>query len=102
MKQSWESEWFKSTLSDPACFHGTLFLSAAHKALLTGSENSLPMECFQHKGEVIRIIKTRLSDPKKRVMDGTIAAIACLAAFEVSRFAFLPKSDCYTMQNVII
>jgi hypothetical protein len=89
MKQTWESEWFRNALSDSACFHGTLFLSAAHKALLTGTEDSLPVECFQHKGEVIRIINERLSDPKRRVTDGTIAAIACLAAFEVSFFSTL-------------
>jgi hypothetical protein len=87
MKQTWESEWFKNALSDPACFYSTLFLSAAHKALLTGTEDPLPVECFQHKGEVIRIINERLSDPTRRVADGTIAAIACLAAFEVSFFS---------------
>jgi hypothetical protein len=84
MKQTWESECFKDALSDPAWFHSTLFLSAAHRALLMGSEDSLPVECFQHKGEAIRIINERLGDPARRVIDGTIAAIACLAAFEVS------------------
>lgn len=84
MKQAWESEWFKNALSDPACFHSTLFLSAAHRALLVGSEDFLPVECFQHKGEVIRIINERLGDPARRIIDGTIASIACLAAFEVS------------------
>ena len=89
MKKVWEVEWFTNALSDTACFHGTLFLSAAHKALLTGTENSLPLECFQHKGEAIRIINKRLGDPTRRVTDGTIAAIACLAAFEVSFFSLL-------------
>ena len=82
MNQTWESEWFRNALSDPACFYGTLFLSAAHKALLTGTEDSLSVECFQHKGEAIRIVNERLSDPR-RLTDGTIAAIACLAASEV-------------------
>jgi hypothetical protein len=86
MNPQWESEWFKNTLSDPACYHGTLFLSSAHRTLLTGTGDTLPLECFQHKGEAIRIINERLGDPRRRVTDGTIAAIACLAAFEVSAF----------------
>ena len=90
MSQNWESQWFKHALSDPACYHGTLFLSAAHKALLTGTEKSLPLEVFQHKGEAIRIVNERLTDLKSGLEDGTIAAIACLAAFEVR-----PNSSTY-------
>jgi hypothetical protein len=92
MNPQWESEWFKNALSDPACYHGTLFLSAAHRVVFSGSGDPLPLECFQHKGEAIRIINERLGDPSHRVTDGTIAAIACLAAFEVC--IFLKYSIC--------
>ncbi len=83
MSPNWESEWFKQAVNDPACFHGTVFLSEAHKALLTRAEDPLPPESYQHKGEVIRIINERLNGPARAYEDGTIAAVACLAAFEV-------------------
>jgi hypothetical protein len=89
MNQIWESEWFKFTLNDQACYHATLFLSMAHQALLTGTGKSLPLECFQHRGDAIQIINNRLSDSAHRLEDGTIAAIACLAAFEVSFLYFI-------------
>jgi Fungal specific transcription factor domain len=79
-----ESQWFNKALNDEACYHGTLFVSAAHRSLLAGTGDNLPEGCYRHKGEAIRIINQRLSDPHQRVEDGTIAAIACLAAYEVS------------------
>ena len=80
-----ESQWFNKALNDEACFHGTLFVSAAHRALLAGSGHDLPKYCYHHKGEAIRIINQRLRDPHQCIEDGTVAAIACLAAYEVSR-----------------
>ncbi|KIM95881.1 hypothetical protein OIDMADRAFT_58972 [Oidiodendron maius Zn] len=77
-----ESQWFNKALNDEACYHGTLFVSAAHQALLAGAGNDLPRDCYRHKGEAIRIINQRLGDPHRRIEDGTIAAIACLAAYE--------------------
>jgi hypothetical protein len=83
-----ESQWFNKALNDGACYHGTLFVSAAHRALLSGTAHDLPRDCYRHKGEAIRIINLRLSDRYRRIEDGTIAAIACLAAYEVSPLTF--------------
>lgn len=83
-----ESQWFNKALNDEACYHGTLFVSAAHRALLSGTADNLPQDCYRYKGEAIRIINLRLNDRYQRIEDGTIAAIACLAAYEVSLLAF--------------
>lgn len=78
-----ESWWFDKALNDDACYHATLFLSAAHSALISESYHDLPQNSYWHKGEAIRIINRRLFDPNQRIEDGTLAAIACLAAYEV-------------------
>ncbi|KAE9375961.1 hypothetical protein N431DRAFT_481151 [Stipitochalara longipes BDJ] len=77
-----ESALFLYAINDPACYHGTLYLSMIHKALLVGAGHPWPIEMYQHKGEAIRIINERLDAPKCQIEDGTIAAIACLAASE--------------------
>ena len=84
MNPQWELEWFRNALSDSACYYGTLFLSTAHRALLRAREDLLPLECLRYKVEAIRIINECLGDPCRRIADGTIVAIACLAAFEAS------------------
>jgi len=83
-----ESQWFNKALNDEACYHGMLFVSVAHRALLSGTVHDLPQDCYYHKGEAIRIINLHLSDRYRRIKDGIIAAIACLVAYEVSSFTF--------------
>ncbi len=78
-----ESQWFHKALHDEACYHSTLFVSQAHQALIAGRGHLLSADCYQHKGEAIKQINKRLSDDGQVVEDGTIAAIACLAAYEV-------------------
>jgi hypothetical protein len=78
-----ESRWFNKVLNDNACYHATLFVSIAHQATLTGACSDLPRDCYHHKGEALRIINQRLLHPQQRTEDGTLAAIACLAAYEV-------------------
>jgi hypothetical protein len=80
-----ESQWFHKALQDEACYHGTLFVSQAHQALLAGQGDILTQDCYHHKGEAIKQVNKRLSNTGKAVEDGTIAAIACLAAYEVRR-----------------
>ncbi|RFU25568.1 hypothetical protein B7463_g10762, partial [Scytalidium lignicola] len=77
-----ESRWFNKALNDEACYHATLFVSAAHQALLTRAGNNLPRNCYYHKGKALRIINQRLLHPQRRTEDGTLAAIACLASYE--------------------
>lgn len=87
MSTDFEAEWFSKALSDPACYHATMFISAAHRIRVFGLERNIPAEFYHHKGEAIRLINERLDDPERRLADGTFAAIACLAAFEVSFLA---------------
>jgi hypothetical protein len=60
-----------------------IFVSIAHQAILSRACNDLPRDCYHHKGEALRIINQRLLHPQRRTEDGTLAAIACLAAYEV-------------------
>lgn len=83
-----EQDWFRIAASERAPYHGTLLVATAHQALLRG--RSIPRECFQHRGEAIRIINERLDDPLKRSDDITIGTVACLAAFEVDHPDLLP------------
>lgn len=71
-------------MNDPACMQAVLFVSAVHRELLSGSKSLAPLESYLYKGEAIRLINERLGDPDSRLQEGTIAAIACLAAYEVS------------------
>jgi hypothetical protein len=89
MNADFEAAWFAKALSDPACYHGALFISTAHRIRAHKLDVSSTPEFYQHKGEAIRIINQRLDDPNGRLEDGTIAAIACLAIFEVSDYWLL-------------
>jgi hypothetical protein len=90
MSQEWESEWLSQAVSDPACFHATMFLAAAQESLVVDSSTTTPSpliatELYQHKGEAIRIINERLNDPRTAAKNGTIVAIACLVVSEVCK-----------------
>lgn len=80
-----ESLWFWKATNDKACYHSTLFVSQVHQALMAGREHALGLDCHRHKGEAIKLINERLSKHSQANNDGAIAAIACLAAYEVRR-----------------
>lgn len=56
--------------------------SAAHLSLHSGI--SLHQQTLFHRGEAIRLVTGRMTDPKHRTSDATILAIASLSIFEVS------------------
>ena len=84
MSVEFEAEWFNKAVSDRACYHGAMFISMADQNRILNLQNTIPPEFYLHKGQAIRLIQERLEDPQERVEDGTLAAIACLAAFEVT------------------
>jgi len=81
-----KDKWFNFAISDEALFCATMLHSAAHNAMLVG--NNELADPFQLNAEAIRILNSRLGDPSKSVDDLTIAAVACLILFEVSRVFF--------------
>jgi hypothetical protein len=87
MSNEYDIEWFKAAMVDPAVYHASMFISAANRVLVFNLQNRIPTEFFYHKGEAIRLIQERVDDPQGRLEDGTLAAITCLAAFEVSKSA---------------
>lgn len=72
-----EGKWMSVALSDPAMLHATLCLVALHKFQTHGIP--LANSYYFHRGEAMRMITTRLSDPKNATSDNTIGAIAILS-----------------------
>jgi hypothetical protein len=72
-----EGKWMSVALSDPAILHATLCLVALHKY----QTNRVPLanSYFFHRGEAMRLITTRLSEPGNATSDSTIGAIAILS-----------------------
>jgi hypothetical protein len=77
-----EHDYFREVTSGtPALRHGTLLLASAYQALLKGVP--VPEACHHHSTLVIRYVNSSLESPEGQIADGTLAAIASLAAFEV-------------------
>jgi hypothetical protein len=74
--------------SDPAWLHATLAIVAVHYTFACGVLNGASLESLFHRGEAIRLVRDRLSDPFGGVSDNTIGAIASLANHEVSEKSF--------------
>ncbi len=68
-------------MTEPAFFHGTLLVGVTFNALLQ-KDTVFPPECFYHYSEALKY--TRANVENAELQEGTIAAVACLAAFEVS------------------
>lgn len=77
-----ETMWFWKATEDTACHHSMVFVSKAHRAL-TSPGHAFDQEHHQHHALAIQHINRRLASDSKAANDGTIAAIACLAAYEV-------------------
>ncbi|KAE9366936.1 hypothetical protein N431DRAFT_515615, partial [Stipitochalara longipes BDJ] len=76
-----EHDYFKEvTTGNPAFRHGTLLLAYTYQALLRGAP--VPEACHYHSALTIRYINSSLESVEGQIADGTLAAIACLAAFE--------------------
>ncbi len=83
-----EAEWFSWAINDPATYHATVFVSVAHRALVSGFGRTLTTYAYYHKGEAIKLVNKRLNDTTQALEDGTIAAISSLAAFEVVYYLY--------------
>ena len=79
-----EHDYFREvTTGTPALRHGTLLLASAYQALLKGVP--VPESCHHHSTLTIRYVNSSLASPEGQIADGTLAAMACLAAFEVMK-----------------
>jgi hypothetical protein len=85
-----EQYLFIQATSDPACYHGSLLIATTLRPLL--QKTPLPLECYYHRGEAIRLLNQLLGDVDTQTNDATIAAIICLATFEVNQTLDLEKS----------
>jgi len=72
-----EGFWLSTALMDPAMIHATLGLVAIHRRDLFSY--NLSQTYFKHRGEAIKLIAHRLSDPDQAVSDATIGAVAILS-----------------------
>lgn len=78
-----EQHLFIQATSDLACFHGSLLVATTVRSFL--QRTPLLLESFYHRGEAIRLANERLANFGSQTTDGTIAAIVCLATFDVYR-----------------
>lgn len=85
-----ETDWFAQAMTDQAFFHGTILVGVTFNALLKKA-NTFPQECFYHYSEAMKYTRASLENADTEIREGTVAAVACLAAFEVS-FNSLSKS----------
>lgn len=77
-----EQGYFEEVAAGSLAFrHGTLLLASAYHALWRGVP--VPSSCHIHSALAIRYVKSSLETAEGQIADGTLAAIACLAAFEV-------------------
>jgi hypothetical protein len=82
MSRHAEYDYFREvTTGGPAFRHGTLLLAYAYHALLRGVP--VTSTCLYHSTQTMRCVNSSLESVKGQIADGTLAAIACLAAFEV-------------------
>lgn len=73
---------FALAMHDEALFHTVMphYIARYQIRFSVGD----PAESLKHRTQAIRIVNERLRDPEKALTDGTIAAVANLASYEVS------------------
>ncbi|KAH8819441.1 hypothetical protein F5884DRAFT_760528 [Xylogone sp. PMI_703] len=72
--------WLPLALTDEALFHSILCGSALYSEVVLKTGDSL--EKTKHMMETIRLLNKNLRDPRFKVTDGTIIAVAHLAEYE--------------------
>ena len=79
--------WFPLDLSNASSFNCIMAHSAAHLAhLYTGTPPTRGIrssDALKYKSEAIRIMRSWLIDPQKRLSDDSFAAVVRLLTFEV-------------------
>jgi hypothetical protein len=78
---NYDDAWKPFSTTDPALLHATLCLVAQHEDLVRGAEDS--SENLFHKGEVMRLMNSRLLDGRYTVTDADITSVALLVILEV-------------------
>lgn len=74
--------YFNQAMQDPAAFHLLIAYSALHSSTIQG-RGPTP-EAIVHKGEGIKLVNRRLTDPEMAISDGNILAAMFMANIEVS------------------
>jgi hypothetical protein len=78
-----EWEFFRDVTTGSLAFrHGALLVATAYHSLWRGIP--LSSSCHHHSALAIGYINSSLESVEGQTADGTLAAIACLVAFEVS------------------
>ena len=80
---NYDDAWKPFSTTDPALLHATLCLVAQHEDLIRGVEDS--SENLFHKGEVMRLMNSRLLDGRYKVTDADVTSVALLVILEVRR-----------------
>jgi hypothetical protein len=78
---NYDDAWKPFSTTDSALLHATLCLVAQHGDLVRGIADS-SANLF-HKGEVMRLMNTRLLDELHKVTDADITSVALLVILEV-------------------
>lgn len=84
---NYDDAWKPFSTTDPALLHASLCLVAQHEDLVRGNEDS-SINLF-HKGEVIRLMNSRLLDDSYLITDADITSVALLVILEVSLIDFI-------------
>ena len=81
---------FSLAVHDAALFHTFMshYVASYNLRFSTGD----PAESMQHRTEAIRIVNERLQDPLQALSDGTIAAVANMAVYEVGTLCFVSQN----------
>lgn len=74
----------RRALSNPACLHVALLMTAIKFTWDTGSMERIKKSFLHHKLEAIKFVNEQLQNPRIAATDCTIASIAALALAEVS------------------
>jgi len=79
---NFDDTWKPFSVTDSALLHATICLVAQHEDLLRGLDDS--SENLYHKGEVMRLMNSRLLDHSYSITDADITSVALLVILEVS------------------
>ncbi|KAI1737614.1 hypothetical protein F4680DRAFT_209345 [Xylaria scruposa] len=77
-----ESFIIRRALSNPACLHVALLMTAIKYTWDTGSMDRIKKSFLHHKLEAIKFVNEQLQNPRNAATDCTIASIAALALAE--------------------
>ena len=74
--------WIPMIMTDPLLFQATTSFAAVHLDVLEGHQNQ--PKTLSKKCQTINMVNSKLQSRQEAITDSTIAAVAMLAAMEVS------------------